>query len=536
MPLDTQSESLDVVIVGAGFSGLYLLNRLRKEGFSVHVIEAGDDVGGTWYWNRYPGARCDIMSLDYSYSFDEDLEQEWRWPERFSPQPDILTYARAVAERYDLRRDITFSTRVTAATFDEGSGRWTVEAEGGRRWNARHVVMATGCLSVPRMPDVPGLDSFKGDWYHTGDWPHEPVDFTGKRVGLIGTGSSGIQSITVIGRQAAELTVFQRTPNFSTPAWNTAMDPVEEAEHKAHYRELREITRWNAGGYLVEDNNDPCKHLPRDVIEAELERRWQQGGFSILGAYGDIMTDMEVNAIVVDFVHAKIKEKVKDPATAELLCPKDHPFGSKRLCVDTGYYETYNREGVRLVDIRKAPIECITPTGIRTAEGEYAFDAIVFATGFDAMTGAILNVDIRGRQGASLRKKWAHGPRSYLGLMVAGFPNLFTVTEPQSPSVLTNMMSAIEQHVDWITDCICNLRDRQVAHIEATKDAEDHWVDHVIELGDATLYPQANSWYMGANIPGKPRVFMPYVGGFGTYRKICDEVAAENYRGFELAS
>ena len=536
MPVDAKPETLDVVVVGAGFSGLYLLHRLRKDGFAVHVIEAGDDVGGTWYWNRYPGARCDIMSLDYSMSFDPQLQQEWHWPERYSAQPDILVYARHIAERFDLRRDISFGVKVTAATYDEGSDRWTVEGDDGRRWNARHVIMATGCLSVPRMPDVPGLEDFRGDWYHTGDWPHEGVDFTGKKVAVIGTGSSGIQSIPVIAQQAAELTVFQRTPNFSVPAWNGPMDPAFEAEHKAHYDELREVTRWSAGGYLVEDNNDPARHLPREEIEAELERRWQQGGFSLLGAYGDIMTDLEINAIVVDFVHGKIREKVKDPAVAELLCPKDHPFGTKRLCVDTGYYETYNRDNVSLVDIRKAPIETITPTGIRTAQAEHDFDVIVFATGFDAMTGAILNVDFKGRQGASLREKWAHGPRSYLGLMVSGFPNLFTVTGPQSPSVLANVITAIEQHVEWICDCINHMRDRQLSHIEARKDAEDKWVDHVIALGDATLYPQANSWYMGANIPGKPRVFMPYVGGCGTYRKVCDQVAAENYRGFELAS
>ena len=529
------AAEVDVLIVGAGFSGLYLLHRLRGLGFNAKVVDAAADVGGTWYWNRYPGARCDIASLDYSCSFDEALQQEWHWPERYSEQGEILKYARHVAERFDLRHDIAFETRIASARYDEGDGRWTVESETGQRWTATWFVMATGCLSVPRMPDVPGLESFGGDWYHTGDWPHEPVDFTGLRVGLIGTGSSGIQSIPVIARQARQLTVFQRTPNFSIPAWNGPLDPEEEREHKAHYGELREVARWSSGGYLVEDNNDPSLGLPREVILAELERRWRQGGFSILGAYGDTATDLAANEVVAEFVRNKIRERVKDPEVAELLCPKDHPFGTKRLCVDTQYYETYNRGNVRLIDLKSTPIETITPAGIRTTAEDFTFDAIVFATGFDAMTGAILNVDIRGRGGIALRDKWAYGPRSYLGLMVAGFPNLFTVTGPGSPSVLSNMMTSIEQHVEWISDCIVHLRDGQKRLIEPTVEAEDAWVDHVVETGDKTLYPLANSWYMGANVPGKPRVFMPYVGGVGVYRGICNEVAKKGYEGFALA-
>ncbi len=526
---------VDVLVVGAGFSGLYLLHRLRGMGFSVQVIEKGSDVGGTWYWNRYPGARCDIESLDYSYSFDEDLQQEWSWPDRYSVQPDILRYADHVAERFDLRRDITFDTTVTAASWNEDTGRWTIDTDTGGRFVATWFIMATGCLSASRLPDIPGRDDFEGQIYHTGLWPHEPVDFTGLNVGVIGTGSSAIQAIPIIAEQAKHLTVFQRTPNFSVPAWNGPLDPEDERERKENYAEIREFSRWSSGGFYSAAKDEALIEQTDDAVQKEIERRWAEGGFYVMDVYGDIMTDARANEVVAEFVRNNIRSRVRDPEVAELLCPKAHPFGTKRLCVDTDYYETYNRDNVTLVDLKTTPIEAITVTGVRTTEADYDFDAIVYATGFDAMTGALTNVDIRGRDGVSLRDKWKAGPRTYLGLMVAGFPNLFTITGPGSPSVLSNMMTSIEQHVEWVTDCMAHVRDRQMARIEPTVAAEDRWVDHVSETAADTLYPEANSWYMGANIPGKPRVFLPYVGGVGTYRKICEDVRANDYEGFEIA-
>ncbi len=528
------AEQLDVLVVGAGFSGLYLLHRLRNQGFSVRVVEAASDVGGTWYWNRYPGARCDIESLDYSYSFDEDLQQEWSWPQRYSEQPEILRYADHVAERFDLRRDIVFNTKATAASWNEESGRWSIETDTGATYDATWFIMATGCLSASRLPDIPGRDSFGGATYHTGLWPHEGVDFTGLDVGVIGTGSSAIQSIPIIAQQARHLTVFQRTPNFSIPAWNGPLDPDVEREHKARYAEIREITRWSDGGFYVDENEEPLVDQPEEDVQKEIERRWYQGGFNVMETYGDLMTNPRANEVVAEYVRNNIRSRVNDPEVAELLCPKSHPFGTKRLCVDTDYYETYNRDNVTLVDLHATPIEAITETGVRTTGADYAFDAIVYATGFDAMTGALTNVDIKGRDGLSLREKWKAGPRTYLGLMVAGFPNFFTITGPGSPSVLSNMMTSIEQHVEWVSDCMASVRDRQMARIEPSVAAEDRWVDHVNETAADTLYPEANSWYMGANIPGKPRVFLPYVGGVGAYRKICEDVRANDYEGLEI--
>jgi cyclohexanone monooxygenase len=527
---------LDSVIVGAGFSGLYMLHRLRGLGHAAVVLEAGDGIGGTWYWNRYPGARCDVESLEYSYSFSEDLQQEWHWPDRYSLQPDILRYVNHMADRFDLRRDVRLATRVVRATFDEAAGRWTIETDTGSVITATYLIMATGCLSVPRVPDLKGLESFGGRWYHTGGWPHEGVDFSGRRVGIIGTGSSGIQAIPIIARQAKHLTVFQRTPNFSVPAWNGPLDPDVEAEFKAHYGANREIARRSGGGTTLEACAIPAHAMAPEAARRELERRWSQGGFNMELVFVDELTDPDANATVAEFAREQIRARVKDPAVAALLCPTDHPFATKRLCVDTDYFETYNRDNVTLVDIRAEPIERATPTGIRTAAREVVLDDIVFATGFDAMTGALMAVDIRGRAGRSLRAAWAEGPRSYLGLMVAGFPNLFTVTGPGSPSVLSNMMTSIEQHVEWIAGCLGHLRDRQLRLIEPSAEAEQCWTDHAREVGDQTLYPRANSWYMGANIPGKPRMFMPYVGGVGAYRKICEDVAEQGYQGFALAS
>jgi cyclohexanone monooxygenase len=514
-----------------------MLHRLRGLGLSTRVYEAGDDVGGTWYWNRYPGARCDIESIDYSYSFSDELQQEWEWSERYASQPEILRYVNHVADRFDLRRDIHFSTRVTAAHFNETTDRWTIATDRGDRVTASFCIMATGCLSSTQVPNLPGLDTFAGRWYHTGHWPHEGVDFSGQRVGVIGTGSSGIQSIPIIAQQAAHLYVFQRTANFSVPAHNAPLDPEYVRRVKANYAEHRRKARESRSGFLVPINQNtetPALEASPETRRAEYEARWARGGFGLMASFSDLYSNKAANDTAAAFVHEKIREIVKDPEVAEKLMPRSHPVGTKRLCVDTNYYATYNRDNVTLVDIRESPIEEITPTGLRTTDADFELDSIVFAIGFDAMTGTLNRIDIRGRGGAALREKWSAGPRTYLGIASAGFPNLFLITGPGSPSVLSNMMTSIEQHVDWTADCIDYLRERRIETIEPTIEAEDDWVDHVNEVGNETLYPTAGSWYMGANIPGKPRIFMPYVGGVGTYRKRCDEIAAKGYEGFAL--
>ena len=532
----SEHRRFDAIIIGAGVGGLYAIHRLRKLGLKVRAFEAGGDVGGTWYWNRYPGCRCDVESLEYSYSFSDELQQEWHWPERYGTQPEILRYINHVADRFDLRRDIEFNTRVKKAAFDSKTSTWTVTTDRGQTATARFCIMATGNLSTPRKPDYPGLDSFKGKWYHTGLWPHEGVDFTGLRVGVIGTGSSGVQSIPIIAKQAKHLYVFQRTANFSLPARNAPLDPAKERAHKAEYPERRRAafdTPFGIAGYPA-----PVKSA-LDAAEDErlraYEAKWAEGGsISFLYSFTDLLTDKESNETASKFVRRKIRATVKDPRTAELLCPDDHRIGTKRLILDTDYYETYNRDNVTLVDIRSRPIKEITPTGLRTADSDYALDAIVFATGFDAMTGAMKEIDIHTDAGMSIREKWEDGPRTYLGIMIAGFPNLFMITGPQSPGVKSQMILACEQHVDWIADCLQYMRNRGLCRIEAEEQAEAAWVQHNNEVADRTLYPLANSWYVGANIPGKPRVFMPYVGGVTAYKKKCDEVAAKGYEGFRF--
>jgi len=532
----SEPERFDAIIIGAGVGGLYAIYRLRKLGLKVRGFEAAGGVGGTWYWNRYPGCRCDVESMEYSYSFSDELQQEWHWPERYGTQPEILKYINHVADRFDLRRDIEFNTRVKKAAFDSKTSTWTVTTDRGQTATARFCIMATGNLSTPRKPDYPGLDSFKGKWYHTGLWPHEGVDFTGLRVGVIGTGSSGVQSIPIIAKQAKHLYVFQRTANFSLPARNAPLDPAKERAHKAEYPERRRAafdTPFGIAGYPA-----PVKSA-LDAAEDErlraYEAKWAEGGsISFLYSFTDLLTDKESNETASKFVRRKIRATVKDPRTAELLCPDDHPIGTKRLILDTDYYETYNRDNVTLVDIRSRPIKEITPTGLRTADSDYALDAIVFATGFDAMTGAMKEIDIHTDAGMSIREKWEDGPRTYLGIMIAGFPNLFMITGPQSPGVKSQMILACEQHVDWIADCLQYMRNRGLCRIEAEEQAEAAWVQHNNEVADRTLYPLANSWYVGANIPGKPRVFMPYVGGVTAYKKKCDEVAAKGYEGFRF--
>jgi len=528
----------DAIVVGAGFAGIYQLYSLRKIGMMARVLEAGTGIGGTWFWNRYPGARCDVESLDYSYSFSDELQQEWDWTERYATQPEILRYINRVADRFDLRRDIQLDTRVTEAHFDEAAGRWTIVAESGERFSARYCIMATGCLSIPQAPRFPGLAGFKGRWHHSADWPTEGVDFEGLRVGLIGTGSSGVQMAPVIAEKAAHLTVFQRTANFSVPAQNEPLTPEVLAEVKRHYGERRARALETATGHFLIANDKSAMEVSEDERQKEFEFRWKGagGGFRMLRAFNDLLLNKQSNEAAANFVRGKIRSIVHDPATAELLCPKsDLPFGTKRLCVDSDYYETFNRPNVSLVDVKADPIVALTPDGLRTGSREYPLDMIVFATGFDAMTGAMSSIDVRGRGRASLRDKWEHGPRTYLGLAVAGFPNMFILAGPGSPSVLSNMVHSIELHVDWLTACLQQLRASGKSVIEADQAAEDQWVAHVNEIADKTLYPSANSWYMGANIPGKPRVFMPYVAGVPAYRKIVNEVAAKGYEGFATA-
>ena len=527
----------DVVVVGAGFAGMYLLHRLRGLGLRVRVYEQGGDVGGTWYWNRYPGARCDVESMQYSYSFSDELQQEWDWSERYAPQAEILKYARHVAERFDLRRDIQFNTSVDRVVFDESAGEWQVSTSDGKTVSARFVVLATGCLSNARLPDIKGLSDFAGKVYHTGHWPHEAVNFTDQRVAVVGTGSSAIQSIPEIARQARHLYVFQRTPNFSIPAHNAALTAEEREAFRRIYPEVRRFAREEARNGLYAEMPDRGALDDGDnARRARYEQRWVNGGLTFMLAYNNLILDQAANDTAADFVRAKIAEIVKDPQTAKLLQPVNHPIGSKRICVDTDYYATFNRPNVTLVDIRDSGIEEILPNAVRVGAKDYEVDALVLATGFDAMTGSVARIDIRGRGGQTLKQKWAEGPKTYLGLMCAGFPNLFIITGPGSPSVLSNMIVSIEQHVDWIADCMVWMRQRGLDLVEATKAAEEGWVAHVNQVAHMTLYPQANSWYMGANIPGKPRIFMPYIGGVGPYRQICNEVAAKGYEGFAMTA
>ena len=529
-------REVDAVVIGAGFAGLCMVHRLKEMGLSHRAFEQGGGVGGTWYWNRYPGASSDSQSWVYSYTFSEALEQEWNWSCRYPEQPEILRYLEHVADRFDLRPSFDFNTRVTAATYDESSGFWTVETDGGERVRTKFLITAVGCLSAAQVPNIPGLDQFQGDWYHTGKWPHEGVDFSGKRVGVVGTGSSGMQSIPVIAKQAKHLTVFQRTPNFSVPARNAPIEPEEMRRLKRDIKQIRETCRWATIGQPYDFKQTAALEVDPEERRQQYEADWQKGGFEwMFGSYRDLLFDEKANETAAEFVREKIRGVVQDPEIARKLIPRGYPIATKRLPLDTNYFETFNRENVELVDLRESPIEEIVPSGIRTRDKTYPLDAIVFATGFDALTGPLTRLGIRGKGGQGLGEKWSAGPRTYLGVSTMGFPNLFMITGPGSPSVLGNMPTSIEQHVEWISDCIHHLRDKGASTIEPTKDAEDAWGVHVKELADATLFPQTDSWYMGANVPGKPRVFMPYIGGFGTYRKLCSEIAAKGYEGFAIS-
>ena len=527
-------RELDVVVVGAGFGGMYMLHRLRGMGLAVRVLEAGSGVGGTWYWNRYPGARCDIESMEYSYQFSDELQQEWAWSERYAAQPEILRYADHVADRFELRQDIQFETRVKAAAFDEAKGGWRIETEAGEQVFATFCVMATGCLSAPNRPRFPGLEGFAGPVWHTGSWPHEGVDFAGLRVGLIGTGSSAVQSIPLIAAQAEQLWVFQRTPNYVVPARNRPLEPAVQRTIKADYSALRARAKQGRTGCLYPIREERALEVSAAEREREYQARWERGGLGFLGAFADLLVDRAANDTAAAFIRERIGAIVRDPEVAAKLAPRS-TFGCKRLCIDTGYYETFNRPNVTLVDVSGTPVEAVTRTGVRVGGRDYEVDALVLATGFDAMTGALLRIDLRGRGGLRLADKWAAGPRTYLGLAVAGFPNLFTITGPGSPSVLSNMLPSIEQHVDWITGIIGHALGRGAGRIEATAEAEDAWVAHVNQVAAATLFPSCNSWYVGANVPGKPRVFMPYLG-VPAYAAKCAQVAADGYEGFALSA
>ena len=528
---------LDVIVVGAGFAGVYALYKFRRLGFSVRAFEAGGDVGGTWYWNRYPGCRCDIESIYYSYQFDDDLQQEWEWTERYASQPEILSYIRHVADRFDLRRDIQFNTRVTAATFEEATDQtpsyWTVTTDDGQTHRARFCIMASGVLSTPNLPDIPGRDTFAGDTYHTGRWPHEEVDFTGLKVAVIGTGSSGIQCIPLIAAQAGQVTVFQRTPNYAVPAANRPLAQDELNDVKSRYGEIRAASKKGFTALPFKPAGRSALAVSEQEREEVYEQWWGNFGLAFQGAFADLLFDALANRTASDFVRRKIRELVDDEKVAELLTP-DFPLGCKRMCVDTDYYTTYNRRNVTLVDIGREPIDGIAPEGIRTGSTVHTVDAIVFATGYDAITGALLAMDLRGRNGMSLREKWTDGPRVYLGLATHGFPNLFMVNGPGSPSVLINMVTGVEQHVDWIADCLVYMRERGLDAIEAEAQHEDAWAVHNDEVAQRSIRGDCASWYTGANIPGKPGGFLPYVGGFPAYVERCEQVVEEGYAGFTL--
>ena len=535
----TQSapREYDAIIIGAGFSGLCQLHKLRDDlGLNVRVLEKGGGIGGTWYWNRYPGARCDSESYYYCYSFNKEIDQEWEWSERYPEHPEIRKYLNFVADKLDLKKDIQLETTVTGASFDDATNTWTVRTEGGETFVAPFLITAVGCLSTTNVPKLEGLESFRGKWYHTGDWPHEGVDFTGKRVGQIGTGSTGIQAIPVIAEEAKHLTVFQRTANYSVPARNGPVTAEDIKLTRDNYDDIWRRARAGTNGHPFTVSDRPTLSLSEDEREEVFEKAWARGGLRFRASVSDALSSAEANEVMSDFIRRKIGEVVKDPALAEKLTPRDHGFATKRPPIDTNYFETYNRDNVTLVDLKAEPIVEVTETGIRTTAGEYELDIIVFATGFDALTGPLLSLNITGSEGYALKEAWAAGPRTYLGLQTPRFPNLFPVTGPGSPSVLCNMPIAIEQHVDWITNCIRDMREKGQERIEAKPDAAERWVEPVNEAANATLLPMASSsWYLGANVPGKPRVFMPYAGGFARYTGICNEVAESGYRGFALS-
>ena len=531
-PQQSPPIQIDVAIVGAGFAGMYLIHSLRGQGFTVRAYEAGSDVGGTWFWNRYPGCRVDIISPEYSYEFSEELQQEWEWSERYATQPELLRYANHVADRFDLRRDIQFSTRVIGSTFDEGSARWAVTTDRGDEVSAQYLILATGLLSATNLPPIPGIDSFSGDIYHTGKWPQSPVDFTGKRVAVIGTGSSACQAIPLIAEQAEQITVFQRTANYLIPAHNKPLAAATSRAIKQNYKEFRAHNKTYPFAFFFEAIDKSALEVSAEEREQAYEEAWGRGGLMFLGTFNDLITSEEANLTAQEFFRNKLRAVVKDPLTAEQLMP-DFNLGCKRLIVGTDYYETYNRENVSLVSIKDSGIDEIASGGIVVGAEQYDCDVIVLATGFDAITGPIMAIDITGRNGTAIRDKWKDGPSCYLGLMPEGFPNLFTITGPGSPSILSNVIKSIEQHVDFIADCISRVRENGDEVVEATAEAEAAWVSHVDEIATETVFKSCNSWYLGSNIPGKPRVFTGYVG-WPEYAAELDDIVKDNYRGFRI--
>jgi cyclohexanone monooxygenase len=533
--MTTAASEVDVIIVGAGFAGLSMLHRLRSQGLSTRLFEAGDNVGGTWFWNRYPGARCDVESHEYSYSFSPELDQEWRWTERYATQDEILRYLNHVADRFDLRSRIQFGTRVKALHYDQVHKRWQVHTSDNKTHESRFCVMATGCLSLPNEPQFAGLERYTGIRLQTARWPLKAVDFEGLSVGVIGTGSTGIQAIPKIAESAHHLYVFQRTAHFCLPARNRPITDAEDRGVKDRYPDLRAALPHTLLGFTVRGNPVSALSVTPAEREREYQARWDAGGTGFMGAFNDLLFNEKANATAADFIRARIRETVKDPEVAARLCPTGYPLGTKRPCLGTNYYETFNRSNVTLVDVKRDPIVEFTAAGIRTTSAEYALDAVVFATGFDAITGPLLNIDIRGRAGQRLADKWTHGPIAYLGLGIHGFPNLFMITGPGSPSVLSNMVVSIEQHVELIADCILELRQRGKDSVEPTAEAESQWALHVDEVARSTLYYRGDSWYLGANVPGKPRLFMPYCAGVGTYRAECETIKAAGWRGYVMS-
>ena len=532
-------ECVDVVVVGAGFAGLYALYGLRERGLAARGFEAGGDVGGTWYWNRYPGARVDIESLQYCFHFSPEIREEWFWSERFASQPELLRYFDYVADRFDLRRDIEFDTRVVSAVFDDVTNLWTVGTDKGGTVKATYCIMGTGLLSAPYSPPFPGVGDFRGEWYHSSRWPHEEVDLSGKRVGVIGTGSTGIQIVQTIAPEVEHLTVFQRTANYTTPGINRPLSREEQRAFNSRHDEwLAEVHGMFSG--QTSEFPAPTKSALEDSAEERwqwLDERWVRGGHpqTLLYAYNDLMANRESNDALCDFVRAKIRSIVKNPQTAELLCPKDQPMGAKRVPLEFGYFETFNRDNVTLVDVKSAPIERLTANGLRTGGAEYELDVIIFATGFDAITGAMLAIDIRREGGPALKELWADGPKNYLGLMVAGLPNLFVINGPGSAGIKANNVLGVEHGIEWAMNCLDHLVANGFDRIEALEQAQEEWIAHSNEVAEASLVSKAGSWYTGANIPGKTQVYMPYFGGWDRYLKICEEAVADGYRWFHLS-
>lgn len=535
---DTTPTTVDAVVVGAGFSGLYATFRLRRAGLDVLCFEAGDGVGGTWYWNRYPGARVDIESVQYSYSFDESLQQDWEWPELFSPQADIEDYLNHVADRFDLRRSIQFGARVDSAAFDERVRRWRISTAAGHRVTTKYVIAATGPLDATNIPAFPGADTFEGEVHHTSQWPRDGVDLEGKRVGVVGTGSTGVQVVPEVAKIARHLYVFQRTPAYTVPARNRPLDPAYEQEWKASYRQRRTMMRHHPNALVLPmtSRGSVLDHTPEERL-AILEQAWEaRSGLLFFFLFTDVLTDIEANEIVAEWFRGKIREIVRDPAVAEMLCPTTYPLGSKRLSIDSGYYESFNRDNVTLVDVRRDPILELIPKGLRTQQSEYELDVLILATGFDAMTGSLLRMNVTGVGGVELRQKWSQTPWNYLGLFVSGFPNMFLVHGPGSPSVLAQMVTQSEYQIDWIADLIAEMERQGHETVETTPEAERAWSAEVTELANTTLFPRAASWQKGANIEGKAQSYMIWVGGFDAFADRCDEVAASGYKGLVLGA